>query len=344
MLLVIFGAGASFDSVPHLRPDSRSIRPITPYDRRLPNDEYRPPLANQLFEDRDSFRSALYSFPQCKPLIPRLRGDAPIEEQLAKFEAQAKAYPARHQQLAAIRYYIRSLLAKLETAWIQRHDGVTNYVTFLDEVRRWRDETGEQVIFVTFNYDLMLEQAFWQVFHRQIAEMKDYISDDSYGIIKLHGSIDWVHEIQYPNGLKSLDAVIDAAPFLKLNPGFVKDSQIPPNIMTLPALAIPVDKKKVFECPQEHIEVLANGIQKVTKIITIGWRAMEQHFLEMLRARLTGLQSDVDLMVVSGTENGTKGTMRNLGMDEPSQFKRSLVGSGFTGLVKNIEVLESFLR
>jgi hypothetical protein len=344
MLLVIFGAGASFDSVPHIPPDRDSVRPIAPFARRLTHDEYRPPLANQLFEDRDSFLHALKAFPQCKPLIPRLRGNPAIEQQLAKFEEQAKTFPDRHKQLAAIRYYIQSVLQHLQTNWQQRHAGVTNYGTFLDEVKRWRTETDEQVIFVTFNYDTMLEDAIEQVFRSQMVELNDYVTHNEFKVVKLHGSINWFHEIQYPIGLANHDAVIDAAPFLRLSPKVTRVQHVPPNAIPFPALAIPVEKKSEFSCPPEHLEVLGNAMREVTKIIAIGWRAMEQDFLKMLSANLTGLKSDVDLMVVSGSADGATGTAANLGMDKPSQCKRSLIDSGFTGLVNNIGLLESFLR
>ena len=86
-------------------------------------------------------------------------------------------------------------------------------------------------------------------------------------------------------------------------------------------------------------------IPDVTKIIAIGSRATEQHFLKMLHMRLTGLPEDVDLMVVSGSMKDGQETMNNLAIG-PSVAQRRLVllDRGFTDLVKNIGHLDEFLR
>jgi integrase-like protein len=83
MLLVIFGARASFDSVPH-RPPSVSQS----------WDDARPPLANQLFQDRELFVDAMKRFPQCMALVPPLRKPGvDVEQELATLQEQAKTFP-----------------------------------------------------------------------------------------------------------------------------------------------------------------------------------------------------------------------------------------------------------
>lgn len=91
MLLVIFGAGASYDSVPHLPPSRANNASQSNFGHVIQRsvakyEEFRPPLANQLFEDRSLFMAALQSFPECKPIIPLLRGGQPVEQQLSKLE------------------------------------------------------------------------------------------------------------------------------------------------------------------------------------------------------------------------------------------------------------------
>lgn len=111
-----------------------------------------------------------------------------------------------------------------------------------------------------------------------------------------------------------------------------------------PALAIPVEKKREFNCPPEHLEALAGVLRRVTKMITIGWRATEEHFLEMLKERLSGLAEDVDLMAVSGTIDGARDTVNNLAIDNKAGRKRELKATGFSGLIREIDQLEAFLR
>jgi hypothetical protein len=175
-----------------------------------------------------------------------------------------------------------------------------------------------------------------------------YISDDHYKLIKLHGSIDWGREVEGITPHTASEFVRRAAS-LKLSEEYRKVIQPPAvlegNMAGFPALAIPVERKSSFVCPPEHLEALGNLISRVTKIIAIGWRASEQHFLEMLRKPLTGLCGDVDLMVVSGDQKGMIETTNNLAISPSSTpRKRALREDGFTGLIKNIGHLEAFLR
>src|SRR6266571_5151475 len=60
MLLVIFGAGASFDSAPTYPPGANVLG-----GDRL-NNFHRPPLANELFENRPVFAEAITRLPECQ--------------------------------------------------------------------------------------------------------------------------------------------------------------------------------------------------------------------------------------------------------------------------------------
>ena len=140
MLLVIFGAGASYDSAPSY--------PLHLY----PSLGERPPLANQLF-DRSLFAEALKGFHECQPLVTRLRAPRQgqtIEELLLEFQEQASVDPRRHTQLAAIRYYLHYVLQKIDTDWETKHKGVTNYKTLLDDIEHWRLKSNQKVCIVTF--------------------------------------------------------------------------------------------------------------------------------------------------------------------------------------------------
>jgi hypothetical protein len=192
MLLVIFGTGASYDSVPHLPSPSNSTETLDP---GIEHD--RPPLANELFEDRPRFIDAMRRFSDCMPLIPLLRKDGiAVERELAKFQEQTVKFPQRHRQLAAIRYYLHFALWECERAWHERHRGITNYATLLDEIERWRFEFDQQVCFVTFNYDTMIEEAMQQVLGFKILnELHGYLWSRDYILLKLHGSINWGREL-----------------------------------------------------------------------------------------------------------------------------------------------------
>jgi hypothetical protein len=338
VLLVIFGAGASYDSVADF-PPSLSDAAV---------DWRRPPLANQLFDGRKRFIESMQRFPDFKPLATQLKYADQVERQLAVFEEQAKTFPERHRQLAAIRYYLHDILWHCQKDWAAIHGGNTNYLGFIDAIERWRHEVLQDVYFVTFNYDTMIEQAMEERLGCRFTDLSAYTSHVSYKLIKLHGSIDWGLEIDSrPTDAK--EVIKSAGPDLPvtsyfrkvIRPGIVFDD----NTVGYPAIAVPVENKSNFSCPPEHLDALAKVIPKVTKIVAIGWRATEKHFLKMLHTRLSGLPEDVDLMVVSGDQKGMAETTNNLAIGSPNmQRKRALRDAGFTDLIKNISHLDRFLR
>src|SRR3989337_761360 len=127
MLMVVFGAGASYDSVPSRDPKSWP-------KERLPD---RPPLANELFDDRPLFVDAMSRFPRCQAIIPYLRHrseDVSVEAVLEKLQAEGEEYPERYRQLAAIRFYLHFVLWECERRWNDVAKGVTNYKTLLDQI------------------------------------------------------------------------------------------------------------------------------------------------------------------------------------------------------------------
>jgi hypothetical protein len=67
-----------------------------------------------------------------------------------------------------------------------------------------------------------------------------------------------------------------------------------------PAIAIPVEKKHSFECPPHMLEELVALLPQITKILVIGWRATEEHFLALLANRFMGLKRGVQLYIVAG--------------------------------------------
>src|ERR1700730_1073691 len=88
MLLVIFGAGASYDSVLPLPPPSPPTTSQSNYGflssiERGPHEDSRPPLANQLFDDRGLFVQVMNEYVACKPLVNLLRGNIQFDRQFA---------------------------------------------------------------------------------------------------------------------------------------------------------------------------------------------------------------------------------------------------------------------
>lgn len=288
MLMVIFGAGASYDSVP--------ARPALDGERV---DIPRPPLANRLFDNRTIFARTIRDFPRCNAIIPYLRNpNEPVEHVLERLQTEAGEYPVRHKQLASIRYYLAEALRVLEHDWKIEALGVTNYKSLLDEIERLRPH-DETVALVTFNYDTLLEHSLADV-SLTVQSLSDYTSSHPhYKVFKLHGSTNWAREVHSPidahagDTWAAVNEMIERAPELDISQDYVIVPQTGPFPISwvgrqalFPAIAIPVESKSNFECPSQHLEDLCKLLPKINSVLTVGWRATESHFLDLLAKHL----------------------------------------------------------
>ncbi len=317
MLLVICGAGASYDSAP-------SRQPTGQLGGRSTQDQFRPPLANELFGDRGFFGPILQKYPQCLPVIPRLRHiahDSSVEAELQRLQAEIPEYFERHAQLAAIRYYLQEVLSICGASWQSENNFITNYLTLVDDIKRFK-KRDEKVCFVTFNYDTILDDALGRAGY-PFRDMDSYIARDLM-LVKLHGSVNWgrkvdmlVDRLPHNDRQELARALIERYSSLQiLKPHLlIGVGEAPPayrdNMPVVPALAIPVEEKLDFECPDQHVEALKAFLPKVTKILTIGWRGTEKSFMELLRKGF-GNSEPKTVMVVSGSKKEAENTAQRL--------------------------------
>ena len=342
MLMVVFGAGASYDSFPSHTPE---VSPTTKIAQS------RPPLGDQLFDNRPDFVSATDRFQRCKAIIPQLRHrphGTSVEQELQSLQTQAENDPERHRQLAAIRFYLHYMMWELELRWNEVTHGITNYNTLLDRLRYWR-KAQERICLVTFNYDRMLEAVLPTV-GVQIRDLPDYIASESYKVIKLHGSANWAREVNTP--FENLDSrntwsvayeLIDRAAEIDISQNYRMVTDYPigklDQSVLLPALAIPVERKSDYECPPDHLDVLRACIPEVTKLLVIGWRATEITFLQLLAENF---RRDVRTMVVAGSSDGAREVTSRLN-EAGISGKHSMAPGGFTDFVLNREA-DEFLK
>jgi hypothetical protein len=328
MLMVVIGAGASYDSIPAL-------------SRKLVY-ESRPPLANELFEPREMFANTMLQVRRILPIVPLLQNlpvGRTVEQVLEQLQAEADDYPERRHQLAAVRYYLQVMLWTCVHQWNHLAKGVTNYKALMDQIERWR-KPNDQVCLATFNYDRMIEEAL-PVVGVDIIDLPDYISNDRYKLLKLHGSVDWGRSVDTAIlGIEKLSPweiaykLIDDVHRLRISNIFHIVKQYPisklNNVALFPAMAIPVQSKLHFECPTEHLTALREFIPKTTKLLMIGWSATERHFLKLLAE---GITQKLKVMAVAGDLNSAKqsvANLRNAGIDvdaieSPSGFTEFIV-------------------
>lgn len=320
MLMVIFGAGASYDSVPpistrHLLATVSEIR-------------CRPPLASELFEVRDNFDEAAAAFPRSRPLISLLRvasetAEGPVlEAELEKYQQEANDYPRRFAELLSLRFYLQRVLLEC-SQWHDLASGISNYLGLLSRVDTFLKQ-GEEICFVTFNYDLLMEKALVE-FKGSPTSIDWYISG-SHKLLKVHGSVNWGRVVRDrkidPAALTTEDQIreqmIEDAPYF-IGEGVSQIYELSTSVVAgdassllFPAIALPVQGKteQSFECPEEHLQLLRERIPATTRLLVIGWRGTENHFLELWRA--VAPKATPRVLIVSGSASAAKETAENL--------------------------------
>ncbi len=353
--MIVFGAGASYDSSPDYKPSD---------DGRLIPSGVRPPLANQLFELRTIFAEAAERIPKCLAIIHELRyrqSDSSVEQQLEKLRERALNYPEGQRQLLAIRFYLQWIIWGCQKQWNATIGSETTYRPLLGQVDR--QLKGGSVCFVTFNYDTLLEEAFASL-DTNFESLDDYVSRSDYRVIKLHGSVNWAHELtssmQVPAVMLNQvywanNAIINAdkletsnkyhlipeeyrrdhiVSFMSSNPGKSIEQTV------FPAIAIPLEKKREYECPIEHVRMLEECIPKTDKLLIVGWKAAEENFVRLLAQ---GLSQEIPIMVVSGSKASSTNCATKLREAGIQTEKWHCTEGGFTDIVRSGQI-EDFVR
>lgn len=350
MLMVIFGAGASYDSAQAF---PVSINPPSGGN----GGPWRPPLANNLFRDQNEvFGTTIRKYNQLRRILPFLReptASGSVEQTLESLQEQGRTYPERKRELTAVKFYLADLLMEVTNHWDERTNGITNYAVLVDEILRL-DGSGGEVCLITFNYDLLLERALVGLDGFKMKGPEDFLcSHPRLKIFKLHGSVNWSRTVGAQGVIYSPDQIIEQADSLQPSDRFVWANAAReyganrPYGSVSPAIAIPVQTKTEshLECPLAHLEHLKAMLPSVTKILIIGWQAREAHFLKMLREMRPKLQR---VMVVGAHAPDAKDTLIRF-LDQiqlpfdPQSSNYSVAQGGFTSFVVNREG-DEFLR
>jgi hypothetical protein len=295
MLMVVFGAGASYDCVPA-------------ETKATMNQDYRPPLAKDLFQNRPAFSERLNAYRYISSVVPRLRrlerSGGNIEDELEKLRAEGQRHEPTQWALNAIRFYLRDILTACGDTWHEQALGGTFYAEMIRILDMWRPSHGEPIVFVTFNYDTLLEAGIRTALNIDLGKTSEhdsrlttYVARPDYQLFKLHGSVNW--EVAVPSGsfsdltgVRTLDELIRRTNVVPTDSFAYPGMFASENIAAYPAIAIPLQNKSDsdFACPTFHQQKLKEVLPKVTRLITIGWRGAERHFLELLAGQMTSLR------------------------------------------------------
>lgn len=324
-LLVVTGAGASFDCIPDLVSDDLTLH-VSGLPPR-PFGHVRPPLTKDLISHNPFANEVLSNWKWASPVVDYLRrgmGSGDIENQTVTLEqALAKYHELRIDEmpmhLQAFEFFLRDLLWQ-STEYMSSADlagGKTNYTTLLLALRIWASEGDRCVVIVNFNYDLLLEHAAEQVWDFNPWSLDSYLGDDVVSILKPHGSVQWARpatskgHVTARSGVEFgelairefLEGGIDVDKLTVVN--HVTHNWVETGAMQLstPALALPVQSKQRFVWPAEHLARLRQLHGAVSKTLIIGWQALDPMILDefgpLLRQNGHG-------MVVTGGEDSEK--------------------------------------
>lgn len=349
-ILVILGAGASYDS---LGPANSGISP---------------PLTNLLAESSGFTRSIVEKFPMARPVLVKLRHalsvssttDArlrsfSLEEALAEYRQNSVNNQMTMKQITAFRFYLRELLYRSALRVQEQNDGINAYSRLVHELVNWSNKTNQIVCFINFNFDPLLEWACQVEIPFKPERLKDYYGGKRVFVLKPHGSVLWSWEdegIPEEIGIEPYESVIDCG---EPNGGesFVLHACKTPTDMfpdkntnlfncAYPALALPMTGEKTFVWPDEQEDLFRNRFQigAFGKILTIGWRGNEEHFVNLLTDRVSNHST---LWTVTSQNPGdTEEVLRNLSPVMSPTTGRVQLTTGFHDFVYS-EMLDNFL-
>lgn len=319
VLLAVFGAGASHGCLPlDFGPEVRIAAP-----RPGLNTEFLgrvlPPLTQDLVQPNEFSATLLGKYEAALPVVDAVRAaltaegaaspTVSLERALADYQSLAAKDPQVERHLAAFRFYLRDLL------WVcsdymtspSLGSGTTNHLTLIRKLHTWAAGSGAHVCLTSFNYDTVLETACRRVWDLDERSLDQYVTYTPMSVLKPHGSVLWQWPLQadrvrgtlHDAALHSIRAAIDAsADINRLHcVSYQTDTtHTSARTLTIPALALPMDGKSELIWPPEQ-QAHFDGVQgRVSKLLVVGWRAAEGHFLE----RMERLTAGAKAVIVTG--------------------------------------------
>jgi hypothetical protein len=181
----------------------------------------------------------------------------------------------------------------------------------------------------------------------------DYVTNATdYKLIKLHGSTNWGREVEDPPismaGLSDWQAVrVLIANAARIRVGKYHLAYQHPvwrhptdsNRALFPAIAIPIETKKNYECPDDHVQLLERCIQETRKLLIVGWSAGDAPLVATLAA---ALPQPARVLVAAGDPGRAAQVVERL---KKAQVQSHLTPwrGGFTDLILSHEA-EDFLK
>lgn len=328
--LIIFGAGASHDY-------SIMGNPIAPLTNELAGDKYLPPDLLERYEGVGHLLS---------DVVGKVNGVHSFEQVLTDTKEEMWGSEKLQAHFVALEFFLKDLFKKISTGEEQEErlmHQINNYRSILNRIDTYCD--GKACV-VTFNYDTLFER---NIPRGQPKAIKDYIGKDL-KIFKLHGSHDWayIHRIEglglwEEDFASSFEYCVKRPAFLEkikedtnnhlpFHEEEVLNSSQGSEFAQFPALAIPLNNKDRYVCPEQHIKALCAELSKIDRILIVGWKAGDPLLLETLKENLSpyGYKLCVVSKTIEEAREIIKTVQKSLKIHEGST---EAIGGGFSGFM-----------
>jgi hypothetical protein len=318
--LIILGAGASHDSIDNHNRFSN--------ERRRDLDKNKPPITDKIF-DRTKFDHILKDYQEAKELSGethhRINKNYSLEDLMTDIlNNRAEKNPIWYSRLMSFRLYLQRLFHKISEVYF---DESNNYYSLLSEIGLYSEN---RACFVNFNYDLLLERNIKNI--GMTENIDDYIGGNI-KVIKIHGACNWFRSFE--RGYKTDGDFKGGRDYLMFNAQriikkennlerinsrlfdfiikndfsnwdfYENDSYNSDEVLYyIPNIALPMNGKDSFVCPDKHIQELKNRLKEINRIIIIGWKGADEFLLNTLKEELRG--KNIPVFIVSPNADKTK--------------------------------------
>jgi hypothetical protein len=313
--MYVFGAGAS------------AFCQFKSGKNELLNHALRPPLGPDLFSARFSYY--INRYPGLKLILPKFeaRGndiEAILEDDWADLmQRRDLELAAQHVQLQFFLQEIFKLISESVTENFYRHSLHTLFVQNI--LRKW--DTENRPVFVSFNYDTILEDALEKQLRIKFDSIGKYVNQGEHSkllFFKPHGSCNWgwefnktkvniapthvakmlydnhytpaqiYYELLGPGMLTTegwgFEAANNARGIGRLTPNRNKIKVVEPGKVYFPALLLPYRDKDDFVMPYNMQIHMESSMCNIEELVLIGWKGSEDLFNNKLKKQAQRLQ------------------------------------------------------
>jgi SIR2-like protein len=278
MLVVVTGAGASFDCA------SAGVADL------------KPPLVKDLFDPgRSSFNNSMTLYPLVQIIAPNIRRATANSQNgisLENFLRQHLKESSNERfrlMFTQVQLYLQHIIWDTGAGYTTHPDHYDSLVQKLLQV--------DSPVVVTTNYDTILDNRLAET--RSLNKIADYVDDEDWSLIKLHGSVNWARRLAVSMNLTN--PVANHSDYISRVRGLGPDPKLDEEILLMsttdlartrwsseamyyPALSVPLGIEDTINCPPEHITFLRSRLDKAETIdlLFLGYSGNDNEVFDLI--------------------------------------------------------------